>query len=125
MRGGGRFDCRVQQGPDTTLLSCVGTTSSATRHGLEEESFAQGLLEAVSEALVHGSELSTEPPLTRPYSPHVEAVGHPEAGHGVQDLAREADLDPLATEGSAPHPLTEDALVPEHGVLHQTPPTIA
>ena len=76
-------------------------------------------------ALVHGSELSTDPPLPRPYSPHFEAVGHPEAGHRVEDLAREADLDPLAGEGSAPHPLTEDALVPEHGVLHQTPPTVA
>ena len=46
-----------------------------------------------------------------PYSLHFDAVGHPKPGHRVEDLAGEADLDPLAREGSAPHPLTQDARV--------------
>jgi len=56
---------------------------------------------------------------------HAIAIGPPEAGHRVEDLAGEADLDPLAPEGSAPHTLTQDALVSKYGVLYQAPPTVA
>ena len=52
-------------------------------------------------------------------------VGSPKAGHRVEDLAGEPDLDPLVGEGSAPHALTHDAFVSEHRVLHQTPPAVA
>jgi len=65
------------------------------------------------------------PPSPWPFSPHLDAVGPPEPGHGVEDLAGETDLDLLATEGPAPHALTEDALVSEHRVLHQAPPAVA
>jgi hypothetical protein len=50
------------------------------------------------------------PPSPLPFSLHFDAVGPPEAGHCVEDLAPEANLDPLAGEGSAPHPLTQDVL---------------
>ncbi len=70
-----------------------------------------------------GSERGIPPP-PGPHSPHFDAVGHSEIGHRVEDLAGEPDLHPLASERSAPHPLTEDALVSEHGVLHQAPPAV-
>lgn len=77
------------------------------------------------EALVHGSEPRTNSPFPPRRSGHPVAVGPPQPGHGVEDLAREPDLGPLATEGPAPHPLTEDGLVPEDCVLHQAPPAVA
>ena len=64
------------------------------------------------------------PPFPRPDSPHLDAVGHPKTGHRVEDLAGEFDLDSPVAGRSAPHPLTENGLVPEDGVLHQTPPAI-
>jgi hypothetical protein len=63
--------------------------------------------------------------LPRQLLPHFGAVGPPEAGHRVEDLARQLHLDALVGEGPALHPLTEDGLVPEHGILYQAPPVVA
>ena len=76
-------------------------------------------------ALLHGPGVRANPPLPPLVSFHFDAVGHPETGHPVEDLAGEFDLDSLASERSAPHPLTKDSFVPEHGVLHQASSTVA
>ena len=51
------------------------------------------------------------------------------APHQLQcEAAQESfpdDLDRLAPEGSAPHALTQEALVSEDGVLDQAPPGVA
>ena len=77
------------------------------------------------EALVHGSEPSTDSPFPPRISRYPVAIGHPEAGHRIEDLARESHFDSLADEGSAPHTLAQDALVSEHGVLYQAPPAVS
>ena len=74
-----------------------------------------------SKALVHGSEPRTVSPFPLRRLRHTVAIGPPKAGHCVEDLAGEANLDPLAPEGSAPHALTQDALVSEYGVLYRAP----
>ena len=44
------------------------------------------------EALLHGSELKTNPPFPEWTSRHAIAVGHPEAVHLIEDLARQLHL---------------------------------
>jgi len=65
------------------------------------------------------------PPPPGPSSPDLDAIGPPQADHRVEDLTSERDFDSLAVERSTPHALTQDALVPEHSVLHQAPPAVA
>ena len=59
-------------------------------------------------ALVHGSELRTDPPVPRAGSCHSIAVRHPETGHRVEDLARQLYLDSLSRGGSTSSPSTDD-----------------
>jgi hypothetical protein len=70
-------------------------------------------------------ELARNSPSPPPFLICLDAVGHPETGHRVEDPASEADLDPLAPERSAPHALTQDGLVSGYGVLYQASPAVA
>jgi hypothetical protein len=56
-------------------------------------------------ALLHGAKLSAGSPHPARRSLHSVsvAVGHPEAGHRVEDPARELHLDALASQGTTPH----------------------
>ena len=68
-------------------------------------------------ALVHGSELRTDPPSPERSSGHPVTLGHPETGHRVEDLTRELYLDSLAVEGPTSHTSTDDRLVTEDCIL--------
>ena len=68
-------------------------------------------------ALVHGCELKTDPPSPGRSSGHSVALGHPETGHRVEDLARQLYLNSLSIEGSTSHTSTDDRLVSVDGIL--------
>ena len=72
-------------------------------------------------ALLHGSELGTDPPSPERESRHSVGVGYPEQGHRIEDLARRPYLDSLSVEGSTSHTSTDDRLVSVHRVLDQVP----
>ena len=56
---------------------------------------------------------------------HSVAVGHPEVGHSVEYPARQLYFNSLSVEGSASHSSTDDRLVSENGILHQTARAVA
>jgi hypothetical protein len=76
-------------------------------------------------ALLHGSELKTNPPFPEWTSRRSTAVGHPEAAHRIEDLARQLHLNSLSSQGSTSHASTDDPLVSVHGILHHGPLTVA
>ncbi len=57
-------------------------------------------------ALVHDSELRTDPPFPERESPHSIAVRHPETRHPIEDRAGQLDLDSLSIEGSTSYTCT-------------------
>jgi hypothetical protein len=63
-------------------------------------------------ALLHGSQLATGFAVPKRESPNSVAVGHPEFGHRVENVACESDLHPLAYQcaivhaAAAHHPIT-------------------
>jgi hypothetical protein len=59
-------------------------------------------------ALVHGSELRTDPPSPQRESRTSVTVGHPEQGLRVEDPACQLYLDSLALQGATPHALADD-----------------
>ena len=69
-------------------------------------------------ALLHGSDLGTDPPSPEQGSGHSVAVGHPQQGHRIEDLACHLRLNSLSIEGSTSHTSTDDGLVSVHGILH-------
>ena len=68
-------------------------------------------------ALLHGPEKWTYPPSPEQGSGHSVAVGHPQQGHRIEDLACHLRLNSLSIEGSTSHISTDDRLVPEDGIL--------
>jgi hypothetical protein len=78
----------------------------------------------ISPALLHGSELSAGPPFPERGSHHSVAVGHPETGHCVENLARELHLYPLACQGATPHTSADDRLVSMDRVLDHAAPRV-
>jgi hypothetical protein len=76
-------------------------------------------------ALLHGSVLRINPPSPEWGSGHSVAVGHPEVGHSVEYPARQLYFNSLSVEGSASHFSTDDRLVSEDGILHQTARAVA
>ncbi len=76
-------------------------------------------------ALVHGSELRTDPASPERGSLRSVAVRHAETGHRVEDLARQLYLNSLSSEGSTSHRSTDDRLVTVHGVLHHAALAVA
>ena len=74
----------------------------------------EGYLDA---ALVHDSDMRTDPPSPERESRHSVAARHPETGHCVEDLARQLHLDLLSVEGSTSHTPADDRFVSVHGVL--------
>ncbi len=76
-------------------------------------------------ALVHGSEMRTDPLSPERRSLHSIAVRHPEASHRVENTARELHLHALALEGSTPHGAADDGLVPVDRILHHGPFAVA
>ena len=76
-------------------------------------------------ALVHGSEMRTDPPSTEWGSLYSVAVRHPKQGHRIEDLARQLYLHSLALQGSTSHPSTDDRLVSEDGILHEAALAVA
>ena len=59
-------------------------------------------------ALVHGSELGTDPPSPRARSLDAVAVRHAETGHRIEDLARQLYLSSLPIQGSTSHTSADD-----------------
>ena len=74
---------------------------------------------------MHGSEQWTESTAAGLLSPGLVAVGHPEAGHRVEDLARQLNLGSLSCKGSTSHTSADDRLVSVHGILDQAPVAVA
>ena len=68
-------------------------------------------------ALLHGSELRTDPPSPELGSGHSATVGHPETGHRIEDPARQLYFNALPGEGSTSHTSTDDRLVPVDSIL--------
>jgi hypothetical protein len=77
------------------------------------------------EALLHDSEMRTDPPSPELGSGHSVAVRHPQQGHRVKDFARQLYLDSLAVKGSTPHTSTDDRFVSVHGVLDHAALSVA
>ncbi len=76
-------------------------------------------------ALVHGSELRTDPPSPERKLLHAVAIRHPKQGHRVEDPARELHLDSLSVEGSTSHTSTDERLVSEDRILHHAALAVA
>ena len=76
-------------------------------------------------ALLHGSDLGTDPPSPRPGLHHAVAVRHPHQGHGIEDLARQLHLHPLSAEGPTSHTSTDDRFVSEDRIFDHGPPAVA
>ncbi len=74
---------------------------------------------------MHDSALRAHSPYHERESRHSVAVGHAEAGHCIEDLARQLYLDSLSIEGSTSHTSTDDRLVSEDGILYQAAPAVA
>lgn len=68
-------------------------------------------------ALLHGSEVRTEPPSPEQKSHHSVAVGHPQTDHRIEDLARQLYFNALPSEGSTSHASTDNRLVPVDSIL--------
>jgi len=75
--------------------------------------------------LLHGSDLGTDPPSPELGSGHSVAVGHPQQGHRIEDLACHLRLNSLSIEGSTSHTSTDDRLESVHGILHQATCAVA
>ena len=71
-------------------------------------------------ALLHGSELRTDPPSPELGSGHSATVGHPKTGHRIEDLARQLYFNALPSEGSTSHTSSDDRLVPVDSILDHT-----
>jgi len=97
----------------------IATLAAEIINGLTEnaEDFASSpitveeLQAKLGAALLHGSELRTDPPSPEWGSRQSVAVGHPEAGHRVEDSARDSHLHPLAHQSATPHTSADDRLV--------------
>ena len=99
------------------------TVQAFLEHDIEGYLFHD--LRAMQGALLHGSGLGKYPPSPEPGLGHSVAVGHPQQGHRIEDLARQLHLDSLSVEGSTSHSSTDDRLVSEDGILHQAPRAVA
>ena len=79
----------------------------------------------MSSGVVAWLDAEDESPLPRAGSGHSVTVWHAEAGHGVEDFARQLSLVSLTIKGSTSHSSTDDRLVSVHGILNHAALTVA
>ena len=112
-----RWSRRGILGPPGLLLQRGSSSRPVTR---------RKVLRGLRAALVHGSELSPDSPF--PAAGHHSTLtlsGIPRPVIVLRILQARLTSARWFPERSAPHALTQDALVSEHGVLHQAPPAVA